>query len=198
MLLEIDFLPVGNSNGDAICVRYGDVTTGYTVHVIDGAFKETSKDIIAHLSNHYHGPSTIIGHMVVSHACNDHVPGLVDVLRTMDVRNLWMNRPWIYADEVLRVYTRFTSPGLYKRMRDKHEYLVELERIAIARRIPIHDALQSARIGNFLVLAPLRDRYVSLIPHLDKTPEPSIQAISGPVRSVARSLPQCAPGDMDP
>ena len=35
-----------------------------------------------------------------------------------------MNRPGIYADEVMRAYPRFTAPELYERMRSKCEYLV--------------------------------------------------------------------------
>ena len=38
-MFEIDFLPVGNSNGDAICVQYS-VPGGVLVHVVDGAYKD--------------------------------------------------------------------------------------------------------------------------------------------------------------
>jgi hypothetical protein len=74
-------------------------------------------------------------------------------------------------------------------MREKHEYLVHLENIAIARGIPIHDALQGAWIGNFLVLAPSRERYISLIPHLDKTPQPSIQPFRSPFAALPNRFP---------
>ena len=37
-MYEIDFLPVGNSNGDAICVRHGNDNEGYHLHVIDGGY----------------------------------------------------------------------------------------------------------------------------------------------------------------
>jgi hypothetical protein len=86
---EIDFLPVGNSNGDAICLRYGG-SEQFWVHVIDGAFKETGGAIVNHIHKHY-GPHVHINHMVLSHADNDHAPGLAAVLEAIPVRTLWMN-----------------------------------------------------------------------------------------------------------
>ena len=56
-------------------------------------------------------------------------------------------------------------------MKEMHPYLVELEEIAARKKIPIYDAFQGAQIGEFVVLAPTRDRYIRLIPDLDKTPE---------------------------
>jgi len=47
---EIDFLPVGNSSGDAILVRYGNPLTGYTVHLTDGGYADTADTIIKHLN----------------------------------------------------------------------------------------------------------------------------------------------------
>jgi hypothetical protein len=35
----------------------------------------------------------------------------------------------------------------------------------------IHDVFQGAQIGKWRVLAPSRDRYIRLIPDLDKTPQ---------------------------
>lgn len=66
---EIDFLPVGDSNGDAICVRYGKPDS-FFIHVIDGAFKDTGDDIIKHVEKHY-GQGVHINNMVLSHACRD-------------------------------------------------------------------------------------------------------------------------------
>lgn len=194
MLIEIDFLPVGNSNGDAICIRYGDNQNGYYVHVVDGAFKETSKDIIAHIANHYHGPGTRITHMVVSHACNDHVPGLIDVLKTFYVGTLWMNRPWQHAAEVIQHYPRFDSvANLEKRMRDLHPYLIDLETEALLRKIEIKDAFQGQWIGPFLVLAPNRRRYIDIIPHLAKTPN----SVATPTPNPFAALPSQFIGETD-
>lgn len=39
--------------------------------------------------------------LVLSHADNDHACGLVGVLEKSDVKNLWMNRPWLYAPQII-------------------------------------------------------------------------------------------------
>jgi hypothetical protein len=88
---EIDFLPVGDSNGDAICIRYGKPDS-FFIHVTDGAFKDTGESIIKHIETFY-GNNVYINNMVLSHACNDHAPGLIPVsvaLRQGNARQL----PW--------------------------------------------------------------------------------------------------------
>jgi hypothetical protein len=58
---EIDFLPVGDSNGDAICIRYGTPQTGYTIHVVDGGFTDTAETVIDHIETYY-GKGVTINH----------------------------------------------------------------------------------------------------------------------------------------
>ena len=171
MHYEIDFLPVGNSNGDALVLRYGEPTE-FWVHVIDGGFTDTADTVIDHIRSHY-SANAFINHMVLSHADNDHACGLVGVLKTMEVRNLWMNRPWLDAAEIINnFHGNWTLAGLAKHIRDKHPYLAELEEIAAQRKIPINPVFQGAKIGPyFTVLAPSRDRYLRLLPDLDKTPQ---------------------------
>jgi len=193
---EIDFLPVGDSNGDAICVRYGRSDSFY-IHVIDGAFKDTGDDIIKHVETHY-GKDVFINDMVLSHACNDHAPGLIRVLEHFDVQALWMNRPWLYAQETLpSFHGAYTLQGLIKAMKDKHPYLVELEELAAKKGTPVYEVFQGSKIGDFIVLAPSRDRYIRLIPDVDKTPQSYaekkgivaavIEAVKGAADSVKES-----------
>jgi hypothetical protein len=166
---EIEFLPVGESSGDAILVRYGDERNGYAIHLIDGAYTDTAERIIKHLDTYY--GERIIDHMILSHADDDHATGLIEVLKNCVVSNLWMNRPWLHAAEVVQnFHGNYTVAGLASKMRELHPYLIELESIALRRRIPIHPTFQGAQIGAFTVLAPSRERYISLIPELDKTP----------------------------
>jgi hypothetical protein len=91
----------------------------------------------------------------------------------MDVRSLWMNRPWLYAGEVIHnFHGNWTLQGLIDHIREEHPYLVELENIANSRGIPIFPVFQGTKIGeHFTVLAPSRARYVRLLPDLDKTPQ---------------------------
>jgi beta-lactamase superfamily II metal-dependent hydrolase len=170
-MFEIDFLPVGDSNGDAICIQYTvNANGGVWVHVVDGAYAETGECIVEHIQTHY-GRNFYIDHMVLSHADNDHATGLVEVMKRMTVKNLWMNRPWKYAVQTIgHFHQGYTLDGLERKMREMHPYLVDLEREAIRQGTQIHDVFQGVQIGKFTVLAPSRDRYIRLIPDLDRTP----------------------------
>ncbi len=169
MPYEVTFLPVGDSYGDAIVMRHGADNPGYLLHVVDGGRLDTAQTIIDHIEKYYHG--YYINHMVLSHADNDHACGLIEVLRRYDVKHLWMNRPWLYAAEVLHhFHGNYTLEGLIAAMRERHPYLVELEKIAQEKGSHIHDVFQGEQIGVFKVLAPTRQRYVDLIPDLEKTP----------------------------
>lgn len=170
MNYEVDFLPVGEGSGDAIVIRYGDDTDGYLLHVVDGGRTETAETVINHINEFY--PGYHINHMVLSHADDDHATGLVGVLEKIEVKNLWMNRPWLYADQILHhFHGNFTLQGLIDNIKERHPYLVELERLAIEKGTYIHEVFQGAKIGVFTVLAPTRDRYVKSIPDFGKTPD---------------------------
>jgi beta-lactamase superfamily II metal-dependent hydrolase len=168
-MIEVDFLAAGDSNADAICIMYGDDKSRF-VHVVDGAYSDMSANIVNHIRTHY-GKHFHINHMVVSHADNDHAAGLVGVMEHMEVKNLWMNRPWLYVDEVIHnFHGNFIRQGLIDEMRKKHSCLVRLEELAKQNGTPVHEVFQGAQIGQFWVLAPSRDRYIRLIPDMDKTP----------------------------
>jgi glyoxylase-like metal-dependent hydrolase (beta-lactamase superfamily II) len=99
----IDFLRAGDSNGDAIVVKYGDTKDGnFYLQVIDGGFTDTGDQIISHIKQHFASKAKIAD-VVLSHADNDHATGLIKVLECEDftITNLWMNRPWDYVDEVI-------------------------------------------------------------------------------------------------
>jgi beta-lactamase superfamily II metal-dependent hydrolase len=148
-----------------------DANGGVWVHVVDGAYADTGERIVEHIQRHY-GRDLYVDHMVLSHADNDHATGLVEVMKRMTVKNLWMNRPWLFAAETLRhFHGAYTLDGLVRKMREMHPYLIDLEREAAKQGTKIHDVFQGAQIGKWRVLAPSRDRYIRLIPDLDKTPQ---------------------------
>jgi beta-lactamase superfamily II metal-dependent hydrolase len=183
---ELDFLPVGDSNGDAICIRYGAEDAFY-VHVVDGGFTDTADTVIKHIEKYY-GSHVFINNMVLSHADNDHATGLIGVLRRFDVKALWMNRPWLYAADVIdSFHGNYTLQGLIDEIKDKHPYLVELEEIAEEKGTPVYEAFQGTQIGLFTVLAPSRARYIRLIPDLGKTP-PSYAEAKGVVGTVVEAM----------
>ncbi len=170
---EIDFLPVGENtcSGDSICLRYGSPATGYQIHVVDGGYANTTETIIQHLANHYGQPERI-ENVILTHGDSDHAPGLIGVLETYEVGALWMNRPWLYAAEIIdQFHGNWTLQGLIDHLRAEYSTLVTLEDIALEKGIPIYAPLQGAQIGPFRVLAPSRARYVGIIPDLDKSPD---------------------------
>lgn len=178
---EVDFLSVGDSNGDAICIRHGNALTGYTVHITDGGYKDTGQRIIDHVATCYGNPSWI-ANVVLSHQDGDHISGLLDVVRHFDVGALWMNRPWLYAGQLLHAFhANYTADGLRRAIRDAYPLLVELEEIALAKGIPIYEAFAGTRIGSFVVLAPSRERYLTLIPEFDRTPTSYARPLKGVV-----------------
>jgi beta-lactamase superfamily II metal-dependent hydrolase len=170
-MFEVDFLPVGDSNADAICIQYSaDANGNVFVHVVDGGYAATGEKIVEHIQTHY-GRNFFINNMILTHADNDHATGLVEVMKKMTVKHLWMNRPWLFAADTIHHFDqRYTLDGLAKKMREMHPYLVELEELAAKQGTEIHDVFQGDKIGYFTVLAPSRARYIRLIPDLDKTP----------------------------
>jgi beta-lactamase superfamily II metal-dependent hydrolase len=169
---EVDFLPVGNGekSGDAIALRYGK-NGEYAVHVIDGGTRESGANLVTHIQNYYGNP-TRIDHLVCTHSDGDHASGLRDVLESFDVGAVWMNRPWLYAEELVDSFkdARWTVDGLRSRLRELFPVLVEIEELAESSGTPVYEAFQDQKIGAFTVLAPSRARYLELIPQFDRTP----------------------------
>ena len=168
---EIDFLDVeSKKSGDAIPLRYciDDITR---IHVTDGGFQGTGDKIVEHVNKHYDNPCTIDA-VIVSHSDRDHAGGLCKVLETYDVTELWMLRPWLYAEELIDRFKRFTNvDNLASRLKEIYPTIATLEKIAEEKEIPISAPFQGEYIGEFLVLAPTRERFLDLVVESDKTPE---------------------------
>ncbi|TMO03530.1 competence protein ComEC [Pseudoalteromonas sp. S327] len=168
---EIDFLNVeSKKSGDAICLRYK--TNGIQrIHVVDGGFQATGDKVVTHINQYYNAP-TFIDSVVVTHPDGDHAGGLRKVLETYKVGELWMLRPWLYADELIDRFKRLTSvENLKKRLKELYPNLVALEEIADQKGIVIKEPFQGACIGNFTVMAPSKTRYLDLVVESEKTPE---------------------------
>ncbi|RWK65361.1 competence protein ComEC [Mesorhizobium sp.] len=179
MPYEVDFLPVGDSNGDAICVRYERPNGSYAIHIIDGGYTDTGDTIIAHVEKYYGSPH-FIDHVVLSHADDDHATGLIPVMRHFDVGALWMNRPWLHAADIIgSFHGNYSVVGLAKEIRGSYPRLAELEDIANEKGVQIYDAFAGSHIGDFKILAPTRDRYLKLIPEFSRTPESYAEAQKG-------------------
>jgi beta-lactamase superfamily II metal-dependent hydrolase len=199
--LEVDFLQVGDGerSGDAIALRYGSSLAGYEVIIIDGGNKESGAALVEHVARVY-GTSTV-QHVLNTHPDGDHSSGLTEVLERLDVKNLWLHRPWNYAAGLLDRFRdpRFTPGGLEARIREALDAAHQLEEIATARRIPIYEPYEGISIGPFLVLSPNARWYLNdLVPNFARTPDakhqpagilsPIFKAASEAVEWVAESL----------
>jgi hypothetical protein len=170
---EIDFLPVGNGDksGDAIALRYG--TPGnYTIHVVDGGTLESGDALVSHI-NEYYGYPGFIDHVVCTHPDGDHASGLRRILENFQVGTLWMNRPWLYAEDLLPYFRdqRITADSLKRRFREAYPYIDQLEALALQNQVQIKPVFQGDQVGAFTVLSPSINFYHSLILQSIKTPD---------------------------
>lgn len=168
---EIDFHDVETKkSGDAICLRYekDNVTR---VHVVDGGYLANGAKVLDTIKTYYGEPAQIDA-VVATHSDGDHAAGLRTVLEEYEVAELWMLRPWIYAEELLPRFATYASADrLAARLRKVYPCLAELEEIAEERGIPIRAPFQGSYIGDFRVLAPSKARYLDLVVSSEKTPE---------------------------
>jgi hypothetical protein len=182
---EIDFLPVHTSkSGDAIAIRY-ELNGAWWVHVVDGGYTSTAPDLEAHIRQFY--GTNRINRVVVTHPDKDHAEGLAPILENFQVDELWMLRPWMYAQYLLPHFARYNSAAaLAARLREEYSYIVALEAIAIRKGIAIREPFQGEKIGPFTVLAPSPARYLHLVIDSEKTPQQA--ADSGGILSELMNL----------
>ncbi|NKE68627.1 competence protein ComEC [Ramlibacter sp. RBP-2] len=168
--IELDFLDVeSEKSGDAITVRY-EVAGVQSVHVIDGGYVDTGDKVVAHLKKWCGGLA--VNHVVLTHPDQDHANGLRKVLEECEVGTLWMHRPWLFADQLLPSFPTYKSvDALRSKLRALYPGPAALEDIALEREIDIKDPFQGAQIGQFVVAAPSKARYLQLIVDSDRTPE---------------------------
>ena len=168
---EIDFLDIESAkSGDAIPLRY-EMAGKTTIHVVDAGFQDSGDKVVDHIREYYANP-TYIHRVIVTHPDGDHAGGLRKVLEEFEIGQLWMLRPWLYAEELIDRFSRFTSiENLRKRLKTIYPNLTALEEIAAEKEIPIYEPFQGAKIGMFTVLAPSKAHYLNLVVESEKTPE---------------------------
>lgn len=168
---EIDFLNVeSKKSGDAIPLRYS-IAGATRIHVTDGGFQATGDLLVEHINKYYGGPKYIDA-IIVTHPDGDHAGGLRKLFDEFVIGELWMLRPWLYADELIDRFSRFTSSdNLTKRLKEIYPNLAALEELAIENGVRISEPFQGAKIGEFNVLAPSKTRYLDLVVESEKTPE---------------------------
>ncbi|WP_447042549.1 ComEC/Rec2 family competence protein [Vreelandella sp. H-I2] len=169
---EIDFLPVNSTkSGDAITARYVNEDGETVIHVIDSGYQHTGESVIEHILKYY-GENVVIDHMVLTHHDGDHAGGLREVLSKIEVRNLWMLKPWDYSNEIIHRFSRFSNhENLSKRLKEKFPNIKFLEDIANDMGVPIRTPFAGAEIGSFKVLAPSKELYLDLVVESERSPD---------------------------
>jgi hypothetical protein len=173
---EIDFLDVeAKKSGDAIPLRYS-IDGDTRIHITDGGFQGTGDFVIRHI-NKYYGSPRYIDAVIVTHPDGDHAGGLRSLFGEYEIGELWMLRPWLYADQLIHRFSRFSSvENLARRLKELYPNLEILEKLAVENNVTIKEPFQGALIGSFHVLAPSKDRYLDLVVESDRTPEASKEA----------------------
>lgn len=127
--------------------------------VYDGGFESTGKVLLEHLDKYYFkDEKRKLNFLVCSHPHDDHVLGLKYLIENCEVQNLYMNRPWKYADD------RITKDSLECTLKKTFSSISDLEAIAIKKGVKIVDAFAGAKIEDEIyVLSPSIGFYKKLI-----------------------------------
>jgi hypothetical protein len=179
VLCEVEFLAVGDGSrpGDAIIVRYGDLSA-YQLMVVDGGTANCGESLVAHLKKHF-GPLVALEHVVLTHSDADHASGLRELLREIPVAHAWLHIPWLLSEYGIHLFKHngWTKDSLAAAIKKEYDIVAEIVDLAIAQGCQLHYPFQGEQIGPFVVLSPSSTQYLYLLPQFDKTPEPDQQLL---------------------
>ncbi len=166
---ELDILQVGkeSSCGDAMCMRYGDLTnpTKQNVVVIDGGYQKDGKKIVDEYIHGYYN-TDYIDLVISTHPDTDHISGLFEVLENVSVGKLWMHKPWDYSDDIKAlVRTGSTHLKTLKEHAQKsYQKASALAELANQKNITIEEPFAGVSFDDTLtVLGPTVDYYRDLM-----------------------------------
>lgn len=105
MAYEIDFIGINeeSKDADAIAFRWKDEKGNYKIGIYDGGIQTYGEELQKHLNQYYfdkNKENKIIDFVICSHSDLDHASGLKNILNNFKVKALYMNRPWLYVDDV--------------------------------------------------------------------------------------------------
>lgn len=173
---EINFIGISEEtkDADAIALRWEDQGKTTTIGVYDGGNQKYGEALGSFLDDYFLTPSKdSIDFVVCSHSDMDHSSGLKHILENYNVKKLYMNRPWLYIDELFPYIDdgRITKESLEKRLRESYSYISDLEEIANNKNIEICEAFEGTGISDeMIILSPSKDFYIKLLIESQKTP----------------------------
>ncbi|SBW05625.1 conserved hypothetical protein [uncultured delta proteobacterium] len=184
----IDCIDLKSDSSGAVAILYYDVYPDKFINLTDGGYQSTSDTVISHIDKFY-GEDVVFDNVIVTHNDNDHAGGLRSILEKYTVKNLWMLRPWLYADELIDRFSRYRSiENLADALREAYPNLAALEDIAEKKGIKILEPFQGVRIGKSVVLSPTKERFLDLIVESEKTPTPARESLFTESTFLGRAL----------
>lgn len=190
---EIDFIAVGNGEkgGDAIGVRYGNLFSNsrddYKVIIIDGGTKDSGNELINHVQNYYHTDKVDL--QILTHPDIDHASGAIEIADRLDVKKIWMHRPWANPRFHSGMFRdgRITDNSIKERFKSAFKYAYQREEKANEKNIPIVEPYTGISYDDTIfVLGPNKPFYVDRILECEKTPEP-LKSFSGFVQEAFKA-----------
>lgn len=178
MAYEIDFIGIDeeSKDSDAIAFRWKDENGNYKIGVYDGGIQAYGEELQKHLKQYYFNQNEtnrVIDFVICSHSDLDHASGLKTILTNFKVNTLYMNRPWLYVDDVFDKVAdgRITKESLQRRLKEEYNYISELEELANKKGIKIIETFQGEVIEDkLIVMSPTKEFYLDLLVESDKTP----------------------------
>nr|MCR4674018.1 hypothetical protein [Lachnospiraceae bacterium] len=193
---EINFIGISEEtkDADAIALRWEDQGKTTTIGVYDGGNQKYGEGLGSFLDDYFLTPSKdSIDFVVCSHSDMDHSSGLKHILENYKVKKLYMNRPWLYIDELFPYIDdgRITKESLEKRLRESYSYISDLEEIANNKDIEICEAFEGTLVSDEMgIISPSKEFYLELLKESQKTPltEDSIRSYESLLSRVKRYI----------
>ncbi len=174
MKYELDFIGVKEETQDADAVGIHWIEDDkHTIGVYDGGFSAHGDALNRIINNYYFTDNKKeIDFIVCSHSDQDHVSGLKCILENCTVKKLYVNRPWLYIEELYKKINdeRITKKSLEERLKKTYKYIEEIETLAAEKGIDICEAFEGTKIAEKLtILQPSKETYIDLIVESNKT-----------------------------
>ncbi|MGA8528805.1 MAG: hypothetical protein WB622_03765, partial [Acidobacteriaceae bacterium] len=124
-------------------------------------------------------PNLAISHALLTHSDTDHACGFREIVRELEVRKIWMHRPWEFARYLGPFYADkgLTAESIDRKLRAEFDVIADIDSIAAKRHIDIDRPFSPKSVGPFRVLSPSQDFYGLLVPQFDKGPDPDQGAL---------------------